>query len=109
VCLTCGLSVPVLPSIGCIVSDLRELNEMNFARSDPKAEQRFAEFKAWFETRLDKKLADLKIDARFATVEADIQVLRADLRADLKSMEAKLVKWMFLFWAGTAFAGLLFR
>ena len=45
---------------------LRELNELNFARFDAKLEQRIAEVKA--------EIADLG---------------------------AKLIKWMFLFWAGT--------
>ena len=48
-------------------SELREQNEMNFARFDAKLEQRLAELKA------------------------------------------ELIKWMFLFWAGTALAGLLLR
>ena len=37
-------------------SDLRELNELNFARFDAKVEQRFAESEA----KLEKRLADLK-------------------------------------------------
>ena len=48
-------------------ADLKELNELNFARFDAKLEQRLAELKA------------------------------------------DLVKWMFVFWAGTALAGLLLR
>lgn len=48
-------------------SDLRQLNEVNFAR---------------FDAKLDARLAELK---------------------------AELIKWMFLFWAGTALAGLLIR
>lgn len=48
-------------------SELREQNELNFARFDAKLGQRLAELKA------------------------------------------ELIKWMFLFWAGTALAGLLIR
>jgi len=48
-------------------SELRETNELNFAR---------------FAAKLDQRLAELK---------------------------AELIKWMFLFWAGTALAGLLLR
>ena len=48
-------------------SELREQNELNFARFDSKLEQRLAELKA------------------------------------------ELIKWMFLFWAGTALAGFLLR
>jgi hypothetical protein len=48
-------------------SELREQNELNFARFDAKQGERLAELKA------------------------------------------ELIKWMFLFWAGTALAGLLLR
>ncbi len=51
-------------------SELRELNEVNFARFDAKLEQRIAE-------------------------------LRAELRSELASLRADLIKWMFIFWAGT--------
>ncbi len=50
-------------------TELRELNELNFARFDAKLEQRVAE--------IHRRLAEL---------------------------EAKLVKWMFVFWAPTALA-----
>jgi len=55
-------------------SELREQNELNFAR---------------FDSRLDQRMAEL--------------------RTELHSMKAELIKWMFLFWAGTALAGLLLR
>jgi len=51
-------------------ADLRELNELNFARFDAKLEQRAAELQA-------------RMDAGFAELRADV------------------VKWMFVFWAGT--------
>jgi hypothetical protein len=53
-------------------SDLRELNELNFARFEAKLEQRIAELDA----KLDRRLGELKAD---------------------------LIKWMFVFWAGTTF------
>jgi len=56
-------------------SELRELNELNFARFDAKLEQRAAE-----------------------------------LRAELHDTRANLLKWMFVFWAGTVIplGGLMF-
>ncbi len=58
-------------------ADLRELNELNFARFDAKLEQRVAEVRrdtdAGF-SRLGQQIADLK---------------------------AELIKWMFTFWATT--------
>ena len=68
-------------------ADLRELNELNFARFDAKLEQRLAQSEAKWEARwhqLDARLAELK---------------------------SELLKWMFLFWAttGVALGGLFLR
>jgi hypothetical protein len=52
-------------------SDLRELNEINFAR---------------FETRL----------------EAEIATAVARLEGRMAAFEARIIKWMFLFWVGQA-------
>jgi hypothetical protein len=64
-------------------TDLRELNELNFARFDAKLEQRLAELRAELLTELRTGLADARTE---------------------------LVRWMFGFWATTlmALAGLLF-
>jgi len=55
-------------------SDLRELNDLNFARFDAKLEQRVS-----------------------------------GLRGEMQALKADLIKWMFLFWSGTALAGLVLR
>ncbi len=52
-------------------SDLRELNELNFAR---------------FET----------------TLEAEIATAVARLESRMAAFEARIIKWMFLFWVGQA-------
>ncbi len=64
-------------------TELRELNELNFARFDAKLEQRLAELRAELRTELSSGLADLRTD---------------------------LLRWMFGFWVTTliALAGLLF-
>jgi len=59
--------------------DLRELNELNFARFDAKLEQRFAE-------------SDVKLERRFAQQDAKWEQRFAGL-------ETRLLRWMFLFWA----------
>ena len=59
-------------------SELRDQNEMNFAR---------------FEAKLDQRTAEV----------------RAEIVARTEALKAELIKWMFLFWAGTALAGLLLR
>ena len=55
-------------------ADLRELNELNFARSDAKLEQRLAELGASLRTEFAQGLSQLKGD---------------------------LLKWMFIFWIPT--------
>src|SRR5688572_9101934 len=55
-------------------SDLRELNELNFARFHAKLEQRLAE-----------------VEAR----------LRLQFRTELQQVRTELVRWMFGFWVST--------
>ena len=55
-------------------TDLRELNELNFARFDAKLEQRLAELRS---------------------------ALQTEFRTTLHSLRADLLRWMFGFWATT--------
>ena len=73
-------------------ADLRDLNELNFARFDAKMEQRLAELNALLD----------RLEGRF-------EQLRSDVRAQLADQRSELLKWMFLFWAGTVvpLAGLI--
>jgi hypothetical protein len=57
-------------------ADLRELNELNFARFDAKLEQRLAESDARWERRL------------------------AEIRAEIREFKADLIKWTFVFVTG---------
>src|SRR5205814_4866805 len=52
-------------------SDLRELNELNFARFDAKVEQRWAQL-------------DAKLEQRLAQVDAKLEQRVADLRAEMR-------------------------
>lgn len=74
-------------------SDLRELNELNYARFDAKLEQRLAEL-----------ASQLRLEFR-----SGLSELRTEVKTELHELKAELIKWMFLFWAGTALAGLLMR
>ncbi|NIM52830.1 MAG: hypothetical protein GTN62_15260 [Gemmatimonadales bacterium] len=107
-------------------SDLRELNELNFARFDAKAEQRAVELEAKFDQRIGALEAkfnqrigaleakfnqrigalEAKLDQRIAEVRAE---LMSELRGGLAEQRADLIRWMFLFWAGTVLplAGLM--
>lgn len=98
--------------------DLRETNELNFARFDAKVGQRFAESEAKFdrqlvelearinqrfvelEARFDKKLAELeaRIDKRFVELEARIDMRFAKMETQMAERETRLMRWMFGFW-----------
>ena len=67
-------------------SDLRELNELNFARFDAKLEQRVIQI-------------DAKIDRLAAELDAKIGRLGAELRGEMQALKADLLKWMFGAWA----------
>ena len=70
-------------------ADLRELNEVNFARFDAKLEQRIAEVRSDLRTELAE--------------------LRADFRVALEAQTRTLLKWMLGFWVATvpALAGVI--
>ncbi len=91
-------------------ADLRELNELNFARFDAKLEQRVAKLDAKLDQRvseLDAKLEqrvgelDAKLEQRVGELDAKLERRIAEVRADLAAQRAELIKWMFVFWAGT--------
>jgi len=69
-------------------ADLRELNELNFARFDAKLEQRLAE-------------SDAKWERRLAELGA---ALRIEIAHGLGKLKADLLTWMFGFWVTTALA-----
>jgi hypothetical protein len=89
-------------------SDLRELNELNFARFDAKVGQRFAESEASFdrklvelEARIGKRLVELearvdhrlvqleaKIDHRLVQLEAKIEQRALELRQEILGLRA---------------------
>jgi ABC-type phosphate transport system auxiliary subunit len=103
-------------------SDLRELNEVNFARFDAKVEQRAAQLDAKVEQRAAQ--LDAKLEQRIAEVKAELRQESAELRSEFRSglagvegrllarigvlegrfgtLEGRLVRWMFLFWVGQA-------
>ena len=67
-------------------ADLRELNELNFARFDAKLEQRVAELHA-------------KIDRVAAELNARMDAMVADLHAVLERRLAEQTRWLFVAWA----------
>jgi hypothetical protein len=84
--------------------DLRELNELNYARFDAKVEQRFAESDA----RLARRFAEF--EARWEQKFADLRAEFASLRVEFANRETRILRWMFAFWSTNllATAGLVF-
>ena len=82
-------------------SDLKELNELNFARFDAKVEQRWAQLDA----KLEQRVAELRAEMRAGFVAAD-----AKLEQRLAELETRLTRRMFGFGVAQAAttAGLVF-
>ena len=99
-------------------SDLRELNELNFARFDAKVEQRWAQLDAKLEQRVaqveqrltqleakfEQRLTQLeaKLEQRLAQFEQGLAQLDTRFTLGLAEMETRLTKRMFGFWIAQA-------
>jgi hypothetical protein len=92
-------------------TDLRELNELNFARFDAKLEQRLAELRAELRVEFRTELHEVRAELHQLRAElgTGLQQLRAELDAGLHRARAELLRWMFGFWVSTllGIAGLL--
>ena len=64
-------------------ADLRDLNELNFARFDAKVEQRFAE-------------QDARIDRRFAEFEVKVEKRLAEFEARFETRFAEQMRFLYL-------------
>ena len=84
-------------------ADLRELNELNYARFEAKLEQRLAELRA----ELRAEIAGLRAEIRTELQEVRTEVHQGNMA--LERVRAELLRWMFGFWVTTfiGVAGLL--
>ena len=83
-------------------ADLRELNELNFARFDSKLEQRLAGLRS--ETEAGFARADAKLEQRTMELRSEMRTGLAQASTELHEVRADILKWMFGFWAPTALA-----
>jgi uncharacterized protein YhaN len=87
-------------------ADLRELNELNFARFDAKVEQRMAALEAKLEQRIAELRAEL--ERRFAAVDARFEALEGRLVGRIESriadVRSEMHRWMFGYWLSTLLA-----
>ena len=80
-------------------SDLRDLNEINFARFDAKLEQRIAELRGEFQVGL--AAVRNEISGLRTELKGEVADLRTDLNGKIGSVESRLLRWMFAAWATT--------
>ncbi len=90
-------------------SELRDLNELNYARFDAKLEQRIAELRAELResiaalrSELREELAALRTELRSEIAAARLET--AGVRAEIAATKASLIKWMLVFLSGWAVA-----
>ena len=84
-------------------ADLREINELNYARFEAKVEQRLAELRA----ELRAEIAAFRAEIRTELQEVRTEVHQGNTA--LERVRAELLRWMFGFWVTTfiGVAGLL--
>ena len=94
-------------------TQLRELNDLNYARFEAKLDQRFAEQDAKWERRFAEQSAkweqrfgesDTKWERRFGDLAAKVDKIGATLEAQRHAIQASILKWMFVLWATTILA-----
>jgi hypothetical protein len=92
-------------------SDLRELNDLNFARFDAKLDQRSGELRAEMQAGFAR--ADAKLEQRVAELRAEMQARIAELKSEMQAgfarvdqrfaeLETRLTKRLFAFWVAQA-------
>ena len=84
-------------------ADLRDMNELNFARFDATLQQRLAEADANWERRFAEFSS--KWERRWAefTSEWERRFAESDAKWEVRMaiFEARIIKWMFVMWIGT--------
>jgi hypothetical protein len=80
-------------------TDLRELNELNFARFDARLEQRLAELRS----EVRQGIAELRSEllTEIAGLRVEFRTELQQVRTELYEMRAELLRWMFGFWVTT--------
>ena len=73
-------------------SDLRELNELNFARFDAKLEQRVTQLDAKWDVRFARLEAHL--EQRITTMGSEVRKDIDALRIELRDRETRILRWI---------------
>lgn len=90
-------------------ADLRELNELNFARFDAKLEERIGTLASRFDAKLEQQTAELA--TRIIHLDSRIDQLESRLEAKLERRLGEQTRWFIAAWAVVlgAVIGLWFR
>jgi hypothetical protein len=87
-------------------SDLRDLNESNFARFETKLEQGVSTLEAKIDTRVS--VLEAKVDTRLAALEGRMDTRFAEMgdrvTIQLSAFESRLMRWTIGLWTGTMLA-----
>jgi hypothetical protein len=78
-------------------SDLRDLNEVNFARFDAKLEQRFAEFREEMNAKFDG--LRIEMNSKFDSLRNDVNARIGGLEVLLERSLKEQTRFYFLAWA----------
>lgn len=91
-------------------ADLERMNDLNWDRFRAENRAQFAEFRADIDRKfaelrseMDRKFAELRseMDTRFAELRLEMDTRFAAQDVKIANLRAELIKWMFVFWAGT--------
>ena len=84
--------------------ELREQNDVNWGRVEARIGQGEARMEARIsqaESRMESRLVEMETRLR-SEFHQELTGLRADMDVSLERLRSDLLKWMFLFWCGTA-------
>ena len=83
-------------------NDLLQHNEANFTRFVTLLDSRIAELRSEMNRRFEQVDQRLdRLEARMGALEARIRALEAGMDARFARFEAKMLKWMLVFWVST--------
>lgn len=95
-------------------TELRELNEVNFQRFEAVLRGEISGVGreiSGVESRLEKKISGLaqeisgvesRLNAKIDSNMSSLRVEISELGGEMVAMKTEIIKWMFLFWSGTA-------
>jgi hypothetical protein len=86
-------------------SSLKDAFAQQIAVFDAKLEQRLAETVMLIDGKVEQRFREARLESRFATVDSRF----AEIRGEMKDMQSTLIRWMFLFWIGSALTIIGFR